>query len=140
MAMIDLTQFSPDYFEAAKARWEALSEDHKTLAETGNYDYGVDHYGPETNEHFEIDFSINFQDSILSVFSFFSRDDDDDNPDAAYARLRLQLDLLPTNPQTVYKDFVAANTRAKWLIPVYGRVFRRSYREFISLFLPPEAH
>jgi hypothetical protein len=96
-------------------------------------------YGPETSEHFEIDFSINLQDSILFVFAFFSRDDDKD-ADAAYGRLRIPLDILPINPRTVYKNFVAANTGAKWLNPVYGRVFRRSYREFISLFLPPETH
>jgi hypothetical protein len=95
--------------------------------------------GGDTSEHFDIDFSINLQDSILFVFSFFSRDADE-NADAGDARLRLPLAALPTNPATVYRDFVAANTRAKWLIPVYGRVFRRSYREFISPFLPPEAH
>jgi phosphoenolpyruvate carboxykinase (ATP) len=88
---------------------------------------------------FEIEFSINLQDSTLSIFSFFSRADDA-GPDAAYATLTLPLDAVPTNPRTVYKIFVAANTRVKWLIPVYGRVFRRAYREFISLFLPPEPH
>jgi hypothetical protein len=46
MARIDPTQFSPDYFEAAKARWEVLSEDHKTLAEAGNFDYGIEHLRP----------------------------------------------------------------------------------------------
>jgi hypothetical protein len=137
MATIDLTRFSPEYLQAAKARWEALSEDHKTLEEASKFEFGIDHYGDDTSEHFEIDFSINLQDSILFVFSFFSRDDDE-NTDAAYARLRLPLDLLPTNPRTVYKNFVAANPGAKWLIPVFGHVFRRSYREFISLFLPPE--
>ena len=95
--------------------------------------------GGDTNEHFEIEFSINLQDSTLVIFSFFSRADDA-GPDAAYARLRLPLDAVSTNHQTVYKDFVATNTRAKWLIPVYGRVFRRSYREFVSLFLQPEPH
>jgi hypothetical protein len=61
MATIDLTRFSPDYFEAAKARWEALSEDHKTLAEVGKIDFGIDHYGGDTSEHFDIDFEINLQ-------------------------------------------------------------------------------
>jgi hypothetical protein len=107
--------------------------------EVGQFDFGIDHYGGDTNEHFEIDFSINLQNSALSIFSFFSRADDAGS-DAAYARLRLPMDAVSTNPRTVYKIFVTANTRAKWLIPVYGRVFRRSYREFISLFLPREPH
>ena len=139
MAMIDLTRFSPEHFGAAKPRWKALSEDHEASTEVGQFDFGIDHYGGDTNEHFEIEFSINLQDSTLVIFSFFSRADDG-GPDAAYAKLTLPLDAVPTSPQTVYKIFVAANTRAKWLIPVYARVFRRSYREFISLFLPPEPH
>jgi hypothetical protein len=43
MATIDLTRFSPEHLEAAKARWEELSEHHKTLAEVGKFDFGVDH-------------------------------------------------------------------------------------------------
>ena len=45
MATIDLTRFSPDYLEAAKPKWKALSEDHEASTEGG-----------DTNEHFEIDF------------------------------------------------------------------------------------
>ena len=138
MATIDLTRFSPEHFEAAKPRCKALSADHKFRKQVGSFDFGIDHYGGETNEGFEIDFVINLQNSTLSIFSFFSRGDDA-VPDAACATLTLPLEGVPTNPRTVYKDFVAANKRAKWLIPVYGRVFRRSYREFISLFLTPPA-
>ena len=139
MATIDLTRFSPEHFEAAKPRWKALSADHKFRKQVGSFNFGIDHYGGETNECFAIEFLIDLQNSTLPIFSFFSRADDAGS-DAADAKLTLPLDAVPTNPRTVYKIFVAANTRAKWLIPVYGRVFRRSYREFISLFLPPEPH
>ena len=72
MAIIDLTRFSPEYLEAAKTRWEALSEDHKTLEEVGKFDFGVDHYGDESNEHFEIDFTVNLQDSKRLHTLYFS--------------------------------------------------------------------
>jgi hypothetical protein len=88
MRTIDLTRFSPEYLEAAKPRWKALSEDHKFRKQVGSFDFGVDHYGGETNEGFEIDFLINLQNSTLSVLSLFSRADDA-GPDADCATLTL---------------------------------------------------